>query len=226
MNWAQTHSYLQINPQRRSKREAPPSPGDGGAVNDHCCCSCWCSSLDVPPDEAIRGAGDGSPGKARGPGGIFRCEKHPAGWIGTPQRGRTRMRGARPLYLLAHSRIGWIVGRRRLLPKSLKLNPYSRTQASSSLAPSQCTCLPKCVTKLPRRPNLAEEQFEHAHPRDRFGLGVRGDRDRLLARACGLAASVFPRFEAGSPRVHVKHGLAAAVAAVVLFAVAAGRSRA
>src|SRR5262245_5583429 len=82
MNWAQTHSYLQINPQRRSKREAPPSPGDGGAENDHCCCSCWCSSLDVPPDEAIRGAGDGSPGKARGPGGIFRCEKHPAGWIG------------------------------------------------------------------------------------------------------------------------------------------------
>ena len=36
----------------------------------------------------------------------------------------------------------------------------------------------------------------------------------------------FPGFEAGSPRVHIKHGLAAAVAAV-LFAIAwyAGRSR-
>jgi hypothetical protein len=82
--------------------------------------------------------------------------------------------------------------------------------------------LPKCVTKLPRRPNLAEEQFEHAHPRDRFGLGVRGDRDRLLARACGLAAERFSRVRSG-----LEHGLAAAVAAVVLFAVAwyAGRSR-
>src|SRR6266478_3627779 len=28
-------------------------------------------------------------------------------------------------------------------------SPTMRTQASSSLAPSQCTCLPKCVTKLP-----------------------------------------------------------------------------
>src|SRR5262249_61302669 len=39
--------------------------------------------------------------------------------------------------------------------------------------------------------HLAEEQFGHAHPRDRFGLGVRGDRDRLLARAHGLAAERF-----------------------------------
>src|SRR5262249_59887306 len=68
MNWAQTHSYLQINPQRRSKREAPPSPGDGGAEKDHCCCSCWCSSLDGPPDEAIPGAGEGFPRTREAPG--------------------------------------------------------------------------------------------------------------------------------------------------------------
>ena len=44
----------------------------------------------------------------------------------------------------------------------------------------------------------------------------------------GSLPSVFPGFEAGSPRVHVKHGLAAAAVAVVLFAIAwyAGRSRA
>ena len=43
----------------------------------------------------------------------------------------------------------------------------------------------------------------------------------------GSLPSVFPGFEAGSPRMHLKHGLAAAVVAVVLFAVAwyAGRSR-
>jgi len=33
----------------------------------------------------------------------------------------------------------------------------------------------------------------------------------------GSLPSVFPGFEAGSPRVHLKHGLAAAVVAVVLF---------
>jgi hypothetical protein len=43
------------------KEKAPPSPGDGGAENDHCCCSCLCSSLDIPPDKVIRGARDGSP---------------------------------------------------------------------------------------------------------------------------------------------------------------------
>src|SRR5262249_18563973 len=44
----------------------------------------------------------------------------------------------------------------------------------------------------------------------------------------GSLPSVFPGFEAGSTRVHVKHGLAAAAVAVVLFAIAwyAGRSRA
>jgi hypothetical protein len=38
----------------------------------------------------------------------------------------------------------------------------------------------------------------------------------------------FPGFEAGSPRVHLKHGIASAVIAVVLFGIAwyAGRSRA
>src|SRR5262249_54125123 len=46
--------------------------------------------------------------------------------------------------------------------------------------------------------------------------------------AAGSLPSVFPGFEAGSPRVHLKHGLAAAAVAVVLFAIAwyAGRARA
>ena len=37
----------------------------------------------------------------------------------------------------------------------------------------------------------------------------------------------FPGFEADSPRVHVKHGIASAVVAIVLFAIGwyAGRSR-
>jgi hypothetical protein len=37
----------------------------------------------------------------------------------------------------------------------------------------------------------------------------------------------FPGFEAGSARIHVKHGIAAAVIAVVLFAIAwwSGRTR-
>src|SRR5262249_54106518 len=52
-----------------------------------------------------------------------------------------------------------------------------------------------CPRVIP--PSLAKEQFEHAHPRDRFGLGVRGDRDRLLARACGLAAERFSRVRSG-----------------------------
>jgi hypothetical protein len=44
----------------------------------------------------------------------------------------------------------------------------------------------------------------------------------------GSLPGFFPGFEAGSPHVHVKHGLAAAAAAVVLFAIGwyAGRSRA
>lgn len=43
----------------------------------------------------------------------------------------------------------------------------------------------------------------------------------------GSLPAFFPGFEAGSPRIHMKHGIVAAVAAVVLFAVAwfAGRSR-
>jgi hypothetical protein len=38
----------------------------------------------------------------------------------------------------------------------------------------------------------------------------------------------FPGFEPGSDRVHIKHGIAAAVVAVLMFAIAwyAGRSRA
>jgi hypothetical protein len=71
-----------------------------------------------------------------------------------------------------------------------------------------------------RPPNLAEEQFEHAHPRDGFGLGVRGIAIVYWLVPAGSLPSVFPGFEAGSPHVHVKHGLAAAVVAVVLFAVA------
>jgi hypothetical protein len=44
----------------------------------------------------------------------------------------------------------------------------------------------------------------------------------------GSLPGFFPGFEAGSEHVHVKHGLAAAAAAVVLFAIGwyAGRSRA
>jgi hypothetical protein len=43
----------------------------------------------------------------------------------------------------------------------------------------------------------------------------------------GSLPGFFPGFEAGATRVHVKHGIAAAVVAVVLFAFAwyAGRSR-
>jgi hypothetical protein len=43
----------------------------------------------------------------------------------------------------------------------------------------------------------------------------------------GSLPGFFPGFEAGATRVHVKHGIVAAVAAVVLFAFAwySGRSR-
>jgi hypothetical protein len=43
----------------------------------------------------------------------------------------------------------------------------------------------------------------------------------------GTLPSFFPGFEAGSPRIHVKHGVVAAVVAVLLFVFAryAGRSR-
>jgi hypothetical protein len=43
----------------------------------------------------------------------------------------------------------------------------------------------------------------------------------------GSLPAFLPGFEAGSPRVHIKHGIVSAVAAVVLFAVAwfVGRSR-
>jgi hypothetical protein len=44
----------------------------------------------------------------------------------------------------------------------------------------------------------------------------------------GSLPAFFPGFEAGSSHIHVKHGIAAAVVAIVLFALAwyAGRSRA
>jgi len=62
----------------------------------------------------------------------------------------------------------------------------------------------------------------------------------LLAIVCVAAAAMYfllpadalpsfvPGYDAGSTRIHVKHGVAAAVAAVVLFVVGwlAGRSRA
>jgi hypothetical protein len=43
----------------------------------------------------------------------------------------------------------------------------------------------------------------------------------------GSLPAFLPGFEAGSPHIHLKHGIGAAVAAVVLFAVAwfVGRSR-
>jgi hypothetical protein len=44
----------------------------------------------------------------------------------------------------------------------------------------------------------------------------------------GSLPEFFPGFEAGSTRVHVKHGIAAAVAAILMYAVGwyLGRSRA
>lgn len=44
----------------------------------------------------------------------------------------------------------------------------------------------------------------------------------------GSLPGFVPGFEAGSPRVHIKHGIAAAVAAVVVFAIGwyVGRARA
>ena len=44
----------------------------------------------------------------------------------------------------------------------------------------------------------------------------------------GSLPSFVPGFEAGSDRVHMKHGIAAAVAAIVVFAIGwfAGRARA
>jgi hypothetical protein len=43
----------------------------------------------------------------------------------------------------------------------------------------------------------------------------------------GSLPSFLPGYELGSPRIHMKHGVAAAVAAVVLFAIGwfIGRSR-
>jgi hypothetical protein len=43
----------------------------------------------------------------------------------------------------------------------------------------------------------------------------------------GSLPGAFPGFEAGSPHIHIKHGVAAAVVAILLFAYAwyAGRSR-
>ncbi len=43
----------------------------------------------------------------------------------------------------------------------------------------------------------------------------------------GSLPAFVPGFEAGSPRVHIKHGLAALAAAIMLFVIAwfAGRSR-
>ncbi len=44
----------------------------------------------------------------------------------------------------------------------------------------------------------------------------------------GSLPAFIPGFEAGSPRIHVKHGMAAATGAIVLFGLGwyAGRSRA
>src|SRR5215510_2835347 len=174
------------------EREAPPSPGDGGAENDHCCCSCWCSSLDVPPDEAIRGAGDGSPGKARAPGVFFAVRNTRPGGSGPAKAKRNSARriadgvddSVPSLHFVMPSAFAtgrnlssdkrpregpvWVSWRRaasragdttRAIPGGYLASstsvsvpgpsPTMRTQASSSLAPSQCTCLPKCVTKLP-----------------------------------------------------------------------------
>ena len=60
-----------------------------------------------------------------------------------------------------------------------------------------------------------------------LGLSVAAVAIAYWLVPAGSLPSVFPGFEAGSTRVHVKHGLAAAAVAVVLFAIAwyAGRSR-
>src|SRR5262249_45773720 len=97
MNWAQTHSYLQINPQRRSKREAPPSPGDGGGEKNQCCFSFWCSSLDVPPHETNPGAGGGSPRKGGGPRGSFVLWENPGRVDRGLQRPSAIQRGVLPM---------------------------------------------------------------------------------------------------------------------------------
>src|SRR5262249_54554694 len=107
MNWAQTHSYLQINPQRRSKREAPPPPGDGGAENDHCCCSCWCSSRTFLPTKQSGAREMVPPERRETPGVFFAVRNTRPGGSGPRSEGELACGGARPLYLLAHSRIGW-----------------------------------------------------------------------------------------------------------------------
>jgi hypothetical protein len=75
-------------------------------------------------------------------------------------------------------------------------------------------------------------------------ISLEGEQMRVAALILGLAFALvailywlvpadslpefFPGFEPGSHRVHVKHGIAAAIAAILMFAIAcyAGRSRA
>ena len=59
-------------------------------------------------------------------------------------------------------------------------------------------------------------------------IAVNTEKRSALAPQIPAVSEFVPGFEAGSPRVHLKHGIAAAVAAVVVFAAGwyAGRARA
>ncbi|MEA2950177.1 MAG: hypothetical protein QOI40_5507 [Alphaproteobacteria bacterium] len=61
-----------------------------------------------------------------------------------------------------------------------------------------------------------------------LGLAAAAVAVMYFVMPAGSLPGFFPGFEAGSDHVHMKHGLAAAAAAVVLFAIGwfAGRARA
>jgi hypothetical protein len=61
-----------------------------------------------------------------------------------------------------------------------------------------------------------------------LGLAAAAVAVMYFVMPAGSLPGFFPGFEAGSDHVHIKHGLAAAAAAVVLFAIGwfAGRARA
>jgi hypothetical protein len=61
-----------------------------------------------------------------------------------------------------------------------------------------------------------------------LGLAAAAVAVMYFVMPAGSLPGFFPGFEAGSEHMHMKHGLAAAAAAVVLFAIGwfAGRARA
>jgi hypothetical protein len=58
-----------------------------------------------------------------------------------------------------------------------------------------------------------------------LGLALLAVAAAYLLLPAGSLPGFFPGFEAGSDHIHVKHGLAAAAAAVVLFGLAWWRGR-